>query len=140
MSACLDERLSSGLFKKQIKKLIIGINRKKNDWCTAVKICTRIFSVFINLTDLIFCESSHEKAVPLLFDIPFRRFSSSSLLELNLKVQNFSTLLYLVDGRFTQLHTLIVDLNNIVYASELVEKKVTLKRKEFRLLFFAFSR
>ena len=138
MSVCLDKVLSSGIFEKQIKRLIIGIDRNRNDLCTIVKICTCIFRVFVNLTDLKFCESWYENALPLLFDVPFRSFSSSNLLELNLKVQSFSNLLYLVDGRFSQLHTLIVDLNNIVYQPKHLENKVSLKRKEIRL-FFAFS-
>ncbi|CAM2712079.1 unnamed protein product [Rotaria socialis] len=61
--------------------------------------------------------------VSLLFDVPSRSFSSSSLLVLNIKVQHFSQLLYVLDGRFSQLHTLIVDLINNVLSTDLIENK-----------------
>ncbi|CAF2668538.1 unnamed protein product [Rotaria sp. Silwood2] len=71
-----------------------------------------------------FSEASHENFVPLLFDVPSRSFSSSSLLVLkNIKVQHFSQLLYVFDGRFSQLHTLIIDLINNVLSTDLIENK-----------------
>ncbi|CAF4810828.1 unnamed protein product [Rotaria sp. Silwood1] len=85
--------------------------------------CNCIFSIFNKLTHLRFSESSYENYVPLLFDFPSRRFSSSSLLVLNIKIQHFSQLLYVLDGRFSQLHTLIVDLINNVLSTDLIENK-----------------
>ncbi|CAF5163105.1 unnamed protein product, partial [Rotaria magnacalcarata] len=38
-------------------------------------------------------------------------------------VQHFSQLLYVLDGRFSQLHTLIVDLINNVLSTDLIENK-----------------
>jgi len=102
--------------------------------------CSRIFSVFINLTHLMFSESSYEDIVWLLFDFPSRSFSCSSLLVLNIKVQSFPQFLCLLDGRFNQLHTLIVDMNNPVCSIELVQQnKVSFKRKEI-FIFFVFIR
>ncbi|CAF5055349.1 unnamed protein product, partial [Rotaria sp. Silwood1] len=52
--------------------------------------------------------------VPLLFDDAFLpTFRSSTLLKLNIRVQCFDDCLYLLDGRFNQLHTLCVDLVHI---------------------------
>ncbi|CAF3368229.1 unnamed protein product [Rotaria sp. Silwood1] len=118
-----DESLSSGIFKKQITRLIITTPKEKNYWLTIVKMCNCIFSIFNKLTHLRFSESSYENYVPLLFDFPSRRFSSSSLLVLNIKIQHFSQLLYVLDGRFSQLHTLIVDLINNVLSTDLIENK-----------------
>ncbi|CAM4820746.1 unnamed protein product [Rotaria magnacalcarata] len=117
------ESFSTGIFKKQITRLIIATPRKKKDSFTIVKICSCIFSIFNKLTHLTFSESSYENFVSLLFDVPSRSFSSSSLLVLNIKVQHFSQLLYVLDGRFSQLHTLIVDLINNVLSTDLIENK-----------------
>ncbi|CAF3540478.1 unnamed protein product [Rotaria socialis] len=118
-----DERFSTGIFKKQITRLIITTPRKKNNSFTIVKICSCIFSICNKLTHLTFSESSYVDFVSLLFDVPSRSFSSSSLLALNIKVQHFSQLLYVLDGRFSQLHTLIVDLINNVLSTDLIENK-----------------
>ncbi|CAF4989397.1 unnamed protein product [Rotaria sp. Silwood1] len=88
-----------------------------------VKICSCIFSIFINLTHLTFSQSSFENIVRLLIDVPFRSFSSSSLLVLNIKVQTFSQCLYILDGRFSQLETLYVDLAKVL-SIDLPENKV----------------
>ncbi|CAF3775611.1 unnamed protein product [Rotaria sp. Silwood1] len=82
-----------------------------------------IFSIFINLTHLTFSQSSFENIVRLLIDVPFRSFSSSSLLVLNIKVQTFSQCLYILDGRFSQLETLYVDLAKVL-SIDLPENKV----------------
>ncbi|CAF1082880.1 unnamed protein product [Rotaria sordida] len=118
-----DKNLSCGIFKKQITRLIITIDEKKKDLFTKVKICSCIFSIFINLTHLTFSESSFENIVRLLIDVPFRSFSSSSLLVLNIKIQSFSQCLYLLDGRFSQLQTLYVDLAKVL-SIDLPENKV----------------
>ena len=46
------------------------------------------------------------------FDMTFPTVTSSNLLELHILVDDFKDLLYLLDGRFNQLHTLNV---NILY-------------------------
>ncbi|CAF3350086.1 unnamed protein product [Rotaria socialis] len=72
-----------------------------------------IFTVFIQLTHLIFYESSYEHTVRLLFYIPSRRISSSTLLVLRISVQCFHHCLFILDGRFNQLHTLHIHLANL---------------------------
>jgi hypothetical protein len=103
---CLDKSLSSGLFKNQITKLVIGIDANRDDLSTMRNICNRIFTVFNNLTHLIFYESSWKNIVRLFFEFPSPKFSSSTLLVLNIKVETFDVCLYILDGRFSQLHTL----------------------------------
>ena len=44
------------------------------------------------------------------FDMPFPTVTSSNLLELHILVDHFNDLLYLLDGRFNQLHTLNVNI------------------------------
>jgi hypothetical protein len=76
-------------------------------------IINHIFGEFKKLTHLIFSESSYQNIVELPFYLPMN-FSSSTLLVLNVKIDCFDTCLYLVDGRFNQLHTLIVESGNIL--------------------------
>ncbi|CAF4970892.1 unnamed protein product [Rotaria sp. Silwood1] len=107
-----DERLSC-IFKNQITTLIISIDPDKKKLSTMENICNRIFTLFMNLTHLMFYDASCENNVRLLFNIPSPRFSSSSLLVLNIKVQTFNVCLYLLDGRFEKLRTLYIELANI---------------------------
>lgn len=67
-------------------------------------ILNRIFTVFTNLRDLQFNELPHKKVVLLTLDLP-PMFFSSTLLKLSIKVHRFDECLYLLDGRFNQLHT-----------------------------------
>jgi hypothetical protein len=68
-------------------------------------ICNRIFTVFSNLTHLIFYDTLYQNIVRLLLGYGPPRFSST-LLVLKIKAQIFDTCLYILDGRFSQLHTL----------------------------------
>ncbi|CAF4065283.1 unnamed protein product [Rotaria sordida] len=124
-ASCLftDERLISSIFKNQITKLIISIDSNKKKLYTMKNICNYIFTVFINLTHLIFYDVSYINNARLLFDIPSSSFSSSSLLVLNIKVQTFDICLYLLDGRFDQLHTLNIELANIFRPSREIENQ-----------------
>ncbi len=73
--------------------------------------CDYILTVFTSLNYVTFYESSYKNRVPLFFaDPPLPSFRSSTLLKLNIRVQTFDDCLYLLDGRFNQLHTLCVDL------------------------------
>ncbi|CAM4786164.1 unnamed protein product [Rotaria magnacalcarata] len=78
-----------------------------------LNLCYHIFTVFIQLTYLIFYESSYEHTVRLLFYVPSRRFSSSTLLVLGINVQCFHHCLFILDGRFNHLHTLHIHLANL---------------------------
>ncbi|CAF2819760.1 unnamed protein product [Rotaria sp. Silwood2] len=81
---------------------------------SATNICNHILTVFTSLIYLTLYESSYKKRVPLLFDDAFLpTFRSSTLLKLKIRVQCFDDCLYLLDGRFNQLHTLCIDLVHI---------------------------
>ncbi len=124
---CLDVNLSSNLFNNQISKLLItiDINRNMRHYSTMKYIINHIFSVFKKLTHLIFSESSYQNMIGLSFQYPPINFSSSTLLVLNVKVANFDICLYILDGRFNQLHTLIVE-SEFIRLSEKVENQVSL--------------
>ena len=59
-----------------------------------------------------------------MFDIPSLSFSSSTLRKLDLKVQTFGDCLYLLDGRFNQLHTFYIELVNIHPPDEEIQNNV----------------
>ena len=127
---CLDKSLSSGLFKNQITILVIGIDPNQKDVLTMLNICNCIFTVFSNLTHLIFYDISYKNNVRLILDFLPPRFSSSTLLVLNIKVQTFDSCLYILDGRFSQLHTLYIDAIKIDFSNNEIENQVSVKRKE----------
>ncbi|CAF3067489.1 unnamed protein product [Rotaria sp. Silwood2] len=112
-----DETLSSDIFKNQITKLLITIN-KNDDYLemllSVVNIYDYIFSVFTRLISVVLYESSYKNCVRLNFnDSLHPNIRSSTLLKLNIKVQCFNDCLYLLDGRFNQLNTFHVDLLSI---------------------------
>ncbi|CAF3867535.1 unnamed protein product [Rotaria sordida] len=120
----IDEKLSSGIFKNQITTLIIEIDPHNHKLCSMENIRNDVFSVFLKLTHLIFYESSYKNIVPLLFDFPSPKLSSSTLSVLDIKAQSFHVCLYLLDGRFSQLHTLYIELANIYCPDEEIENQI----------------
>ena len=71
-----------------------------------------IFMMFTNLQYLNFGPSSalHQQ---LLFGMSFPTVISSNLLKLHIIIFHFNDLLYLLDGRFNQLHTFHVNISAI---------------------------
>ncbi|CAF0734993.1 unnamed protein product [Adineta steineri] len=116
-----DERLSSSIFKNQITRLIIGIAPDEIRCSTMEYTCNLILTVFINLNELIFYDASYQYHIRLMNYTLCPNFSSSSLSILKIKVQTFSVCLYLLDGRFDQLHTLYIELANTSLSPEEVE-------------------
>ncbi|CAF1236044.1 unnamed protein product [Rotaria sp. Silwood1] len=112
-----DETLSS-IFKNQITTLFFTIYNNSDDnyegkILSMANICDKIFTVFTGLTTFVLYESSYINCVRLNFDDPlFPNFCSSTLLKLIISVHSFDDCLYLLDGRFDQLHTFHVDLAN----------------------------
>ncbi|CAF4481660.1 unnamed protein product, partial [Rotaria socialis] len=81
---------------------------------SATSIINYILNVFTGLIYLKLSESLYKNCARLLFDDEFLpTFRSSTLLKLNIRIQCFDDCLYLLDGRFSQLHTLCVDLVHI---------------------------
>jgi hypothetical protein len=75
--------------------------------------------------------------VPLIFyDLPPSTFRSSSLVKLIVRVQYFEGRLYLLDGRFDQIHALCIDLAVISYPPEQQQaqlpNQVSFNRKKTR--------
>ena len=58
------------------------------------------------------------------FDMSFPTVTSSNLLELHISVGYFSDLLYLLDGRFNQLHTLNVNIRLISWSRSAINIEV----------------
>ena len=58
------------------------------------------------------------------FDMSFPTVTSSNLLELHISVDYFSDLLYLLDGRFNQLHTLNVNIHRISWSRSTINNQV----------------
>jgi len=115
---CLDQTLSS-IFKKQIRTLFITIYNNHDDEAmtlSVAKICDKIFSIFTGLTTFVLNESWYKIRVRLTFDNPFfPNVRCSTLLKLIISVQSFDDCLYLLDGRYDQLHTFHVDLGDISF-------------------------
>jgi hypothetical protein len=86
--------------------------------------------VFNNLIDLIFYDASYRDISRLMLGVPSVKFSSSTLLTLNIKVHHFDDCLYILDGRFNKLHTLYIDLIKIDPSSREIENQVSLIVKD----------
>ncbi|UJR26414.1 hypothetical protein I4U23_007746 [Adineta vaga] len=112
-----DEILSVGIFKNQVEVLSLTCYRDE-DYLEMLSLVANIFEyifpLFMKLKCLILHESSYRDRVRINFDDSLiLSFRSETILILKLNVQAFDDCLYLLDGRFHQLHTLIIDLLNI---------------------------
>ncbi|CAF2981008.1 unnamed protein product [Rotaria sp. Silwood2] len=115
-----DKKLSSDIFKDQIRRLFITIDNNNITELTMINILNYMLTVFTNLICLTLYESSYKNRVLLCFDDPPpTTFRCSTLLKLNIRVQCFEDCLYLLDGRFNQLHTLNVDVVDVYYHDEI---------------------
>jgi hypothetical protein len=125
---CLDESLSSEIFKNQITTLILAINGNNENYEmieSIANIFNSIFVIFTRLTTLIVYESSYKNRIRLDFSDPLLpNFRSSTLLQLTINAECFDDCLCLLDGRFIHLHTLCVDLANI-YSSHEIQNQVS---------------
>ncbi|CAF4277874.1 unnamed protein product, partial [Rotaria sordida] len=94
------------MFKNQISSLIIGTkNRLGVSRDVNTLIFTNIFSVFNNLKYFNFDPSSICYQTILFKNSSSPIFSSTTLLELHVKVDAIGDCLYLLDGRFNQLRS-----------------------------------
>lgn len=115
---CLDETLASSLFRNQIRKLMITIDNQHphhdDTEINMLNLLIEIFTVFINLTELMVAEFLYRDRVRLYLNpAPSATFSSSALKKLNIKVHCFEDCLFILDGRFNQLQTFQVSLDEI---------------------------
>jgi hypothetical protein len=63
-------------------------------------------------------------------------FRSSTIRILNVKIQTFENCLYLLDGRFNQLHTLTVHLSNVHRPDKILNQVSFIKQNKKRYIFF----
>ncbi|CAF1622982.1 unnamed protein product [Rotaria sp. Silwood1] len=114
------------LNKRQISSLVIDISKDGKHISILTKdvnkiIFTQIFTMFTNLQYLTFDPSSmwHQQ---FLFDMPSSSVISSNLLELHIRVTNFTDLIYLLHERFNQLHTFHVNIMIIDCTSSTIHR------------------
>ena len=121
---CLDETLTYR-FKNQISSLVIDITG--NDEADSRKMIRLIFThlcaMFTNLRYLNFGPSL-SKCQQLSFGTSSLAVFSSTISELHIRVPRFMDCLYLLDGRFNQLHTLYVYITFIYVPQETINNKV----------------
>ena len=119
----LDERLSSDLFHKQIRALLLTIDDDDDEILDEISrsvyyICENLFRVFDHLITLTFNHSSETYFIPLSFEYgPLDHFCSSRLLKLKISVQHFEDCLYLFDGRFSELNNVDLKIGLICHAT-----------------------
>ena len=131
---CLDKILSANVFRTQITKLSLSCNRDENFFVmlsSVANIFQRIFPLFMKLQYLILDAQWYQNCVRLNFDdyhLLHLNFRSSTLLYLDIKVQSYDDCLYILDGRFNQLHTLIIDVVNLFDSGDVTNRVCFIKR------------
>jgi hypothetical protein len=123
----LDKTSVIRTLKNQILALVIDISTNEiqsfpADGNNAI-IFTYIFTIFTNLRYLNFGPSSicHQR---LSFHTLPLTVISTNLLELHVCLDNFHDCLYLLDGRFNQLHTLCADISFIRSSRVIIKNEV----------------
>ncbi|CAF1091833.1 unnamed protein product [Rotaria sordida] len=125
--------------KNQISHLAIMINeehvfdQKKE---LSRRVFTDVFQTFTNLAHLQFYFQDHYSYLPIsAVDLPLSACYSSHIVCLNIKIFDFDVCYYLLDGRLSQMHTLIVNVQRIRQTSMVnKDKKIVLNLKCFSLI------
>ncbi|CAM4840382.1 unnamed protein product [Rotaria magnacalcarata] len=115
MHYATDETILSNLFQNQILSLTIHLREAEEEFYAAslnAVIFMDIINTFTNLQNLNFCPSSISNSA-LSFNTYILRMTSSTLLELHIRVTDFNDCLYLLDGRFSQLRRLYVNISSV---------------------------
>jgi hypothetical protein len=104
-------------FKHQISALVITINRETLAESMHTSLTNIYNDIFTLLTKLKYLDLDFSNMYPfrrsLLSGLPSTTCSSSSIVHLRIKMHNFDDCLCLLDGRLSQLHTFIVNLDYI---------------------------
>ncbi|CAF3369713.1 unnamed protein product [Rotaria socialis] len=122
----LDENALTDLFKTQILSLTLNmhVNEKENggEFFNAI-LFQRIIKIFTSLQYLNFCPSSiwYSRVSLKVFT---ENLASSTLLELHVTVNNFDDCLFLLDGRFNQLHTFYVNVTDMQSSQKTINNMV----------------
>jgi hypothetical protein len=127
----LDENLLNHTLKNQISSLIVHISKDaiRSSIDSVIKCAfTHILTMFTNLKYLNFGESVRSDQ-RLSFYLSPPSVISSTLLELHVSLEYFSDCLYLLDGRFNQLHTLYVYISKILFSDNRYSEKIKMIKK-----------
>jgi hypothetical protein len=125
---CLEENRLTHIFKNQITRLVITISDNKKKYLTdeeQISVFTHILSAFSNIRCLKLYSPSDSCVQRLSFENHRPTFFSSTLMEFHVCLQSFNDCLYLLDGRFNQLHTLIVTVGGILPPQPMINNKVS---------------
>ena len=111
----VDDLILRNLLSKQITHLSIDITKTaENDPIVAAKIFSSILSLCKRLIVLNFCDIfPTRKCWPILFHLPTPSYMSSTLVKLKINVASFFDCLYLLDGHFDCLSTLIINVADV---------------------------
>ncbi|CAF3929593.1 unnamed protein product [Adineta steineri] len=105
------------IFKQQILELVVTIGDEtmyKSEEKLVTDIYKRIFGLFTNLKYLdIDANDRHHFPRSLLTGVPSTTCYSSSIVHLRIRMQNIDDCIYLLNGRLSQLYTMIVNLDYI---------------------------
>lgn len=123
----LDESGLTPILKNNISRLIITISNQIKGPTDYVidTVCTHIFTVLTNLSYLNFLSTSYRNIVWFTFRRRPPAFFSSTLTELHIYLTYFNDCLYLLDGRFSQLHTFYVNIRVVLPPSPTIDNKVS---------------
>jgi len=107
-------------------------------------LCTHILTMFSNLICLKF-HPYFDSYIDPIERLSFKfgespTFFSSNLVELHINVEDFTDCLYLLDGRFKQLHTFYVNIHFFVPPSPAIINKVHYLNQGTQYIFIAFFR
>jgi len=125
-SVYLDESFLIRIFKNQILSLAIDIDKcEQPDSIKDINtfIYTQIFTAFSNIQYLKFDSSFGYHQLSFDFSPPI--VFSSTLLELRVIVDSYADCLYLLDGRFNQLHTFYVTICSLVPGLPIINNEVS---------------
>lgn len=128
---CLEDTHLDRIFKNHITTLNITIAEDKMTPYTFDKmniVCTHVSTMFSNLICLKF-HPYFDVYINSIERLSFAsmeatKFFSSSLMELHINVEEFTDCLYLLDGRFKQLHTFYVYVHYFMPPSSTIINKV----------------
>ncbi len=122
-----DNTILRKLLNEQITCLTIDVKDKPTEpssetlWVTF----TLILSLCKQLNKLSFCQFDNRSTL-CTFDLSSTNFKPSTLTELKVNVETFDDCLYLLDGRFNCLSTLIINIEIISSTSGTIDNTVSI--------------
>ncbi|CAF3937496.1 unnamed protein product, partial [Rotaria sp. Silwood1] len=125
-------------FKHQISELIIKSDYQISSTSEQKFLADVYVKIFVLLPNLKYFDSDvhylYYFSQALTSDLSFAKYCSSNIAYLRMKMHYFDDCLYLLDGRLSQLHTFIVDLNHIHEPSAIHLSPSRLIRNSLKLI------